>query len=62
MKVYQDALAQAPDDTELVEGLATAEDRLSDWRDREEFDALKALADEAQGAPDWVYGATLTKE
>jgi hypothetical protein len=37
-------------------------DAFEDASDFEELQALKALADEAEGSPDWSYGETLIRE
>lgn len=57
---YLENLLEEMEDPDL-----TDEDRaeLTDEFDSEEYDALKALADEAEGyIPDWEYGATFISE
>ena len=43
-----------------IEELEADEDR--DEPDTEELEALKELADEADGSPDWRYGETLIRD
>ena len=59
-----EALADAVKDAE-PEDKEDAETALSEWDESEdgrEFEALKALQEDASGSGDWVYGATLVRE
>lgn len=62
---YQDAGEETPIVLELSDMLAAARMALREWDNSDaakELASLKALATEAEGAPDWRHGATLIRD